>query len=519
MVPVSGSYATSFALSSGTYSELEEPVVPYIFIALKDNLGRFSGRCSGPGFAQPAHPDACRGGSSVVFQSSWVFTDASLSATIASFTQPKTYTFFVRGVDAAGNDSRGGPGQPATGGVTQSYDFFPPVTGFSAPANNTVLSGGLVPIVGTAVDQLTTVNGVGVAEVRLKAVQIDSLNNLHYWNGSDFLTPGDAPTFNMTSNPTGGWGQVSLTFQNVPAAISELSFADGYHYRIVAQAHDLLNNYDPAYSTTTFLLDRSTPTVTLALPLASNPYVSTNTFAISSGTFLDPSPARPQHLFRPALLNVQVQIQDISVGHVIPGGQSYWTGNGNNWQGAAISSSVPLYQSSWSVVSLPDWVRGDASPDGRQYAIRVYAQDAAGNAGSFPNSAFTKVSTFTFDGTKPVSYVVSPGPNSITPSLATITGTAIDPLINTSSSDVRGVYVSILDNTSTDANYTLAERRSGNVGVGPGSEPGQFRPRDVALNFNANLLGNIDTTLTNLRTTSPAAADFAWATPSRARRS
>ncbi|MFI5361788.1 MAG: hypothetical protein ACHQ49_07440, partial [Elusimicrobiota bacterium] len=443
--PLNATYATSFALSSGTYVE-NESGIQFIYVAVADNLSSFWNGV-GPGFA--TFDQTLSWHLAQVFQSSWVYVDADLSANIAENTQPAAYTFYARAVDNAGNDSRGGPSQPSTFGNTQTYDFFPPSSGFSSPVSGSSISanGSVTPISGTAKDQPLPTPGIGVQEVRIKAIQIDSGGGLKYWHGASWLA-GD-PGFNMTTTPNPGWGagETSILFSNVSAAISEASFLDGYRYQIVAQAHDVLNNYDPTYSTTTFLLDLSTPTVALLRPAGSSAYVSTNTLTYSTGTFLDPLVGGN---IPSGVTAVYVQIQDISGS--IPGGQSYWTGSGSNWQAGSAGAygTATLYQSSWSISGLPDFTRSQASPDGRQYEISVFAVDAAGNTGAFPNYD-TAVATITFDGTKPLSYVVAPAPGGNATTLATITGTAVDPEINSSSSDVRGVAVSILDNTGGDA--------------------------------------------------------------------
>ncbi len=444
--PINGSYATSFTLSSGTYTENESGMAN-VYVAIANNVSQFWNG-SGPQFAgfdsvlswRPATINGTGHGFS-----SWTFTDSSLSAYIAARAIPETFTFYVRGLDVAGNDSLGSPSQPATGGAAQTYDFFPPSVGFTAPPANSILNGNAAPLTGTASDQPLTTPGAGVQEVRLSAVKIDSAGGRTYWDGSTWN--GSPQGFNMTTNPSPAWGQgqVNVTWANQSTAINEASFLDGYSYQIIAQGHDVLGNYAVAYATESFFLDLSTPTVTLLNPVPAAPYISTNTFAFSSGTFTDPVPGGV-NASSSGVQNVFVQIQDVSqVPHSIPSGQSYWTGIGNTWQGGSASSTTAVYQSSWSIVTALDWTRGDASPDGRQYAVRVYAQDKAGNAGIFPNY-FTKVATVTFDGTAPLSGIVSPAPFSKTPSLAVITGTALDPLVNTSSSDVQGVYVSILDN-------------------------------------------------------------------------
>ena len=242
----------------------------------------------------------------------------------------------------------------------------------------------------------------------------------------------------------GGAVQTVQTFASQSAAIDDPNFADSYRYQVIARAQDLLGFIDPVLSTTTFVVDRTTPTATILRPVHGN-FISTTTLSFSSGSVNEPTGLGG---IASGLSAVRVQIEDISdqatVAHAIPGGNlRFW--NGTAWQAPSVSTTAVVYTSSWTLFNVPtDWVRGDASPNGRQYALRVIATDLAGNTGQFPNYQVAKA-TISFDGTPPTSSIVTPpGPdNADTVNLNTITGTAVDALVNASSSDVRAVYVSV----------------------------------------------------------------------------
>ncbi|MBI2788067.1 MAG: hypothetical protein HYX59_05235 [Elusimicrobia bacterium] len=433
--PIDQSYATGFVLSSGTYSETVSPPGLQILVAVRDPLGAF---WNGAAFVS-YNPATCWR-PAAIHVSSWTFVDSALAAAMTLNAVPRTYEVFARGIDGAGNDNRGSV-EPTVGtGKAMRVDYFAPTSGFTYPANNTALTGGVTPILGTADDQaLAATKGVGLLEVKLKAVQIDSVNTRRYWDGVGWNIA-DQP-FNLPTT-LGGAPQTVQTFQSQGAAINDGNFWDGYRYEVISRAADLQGFTDTVYSTTTFVVDRSTPSAAFDTPLHAS-YISTTTLTLSSGTFTEPLVA--PGLIASGINLVRVQIEDVSdqaaPAHAIPGGLRYWDGLG--WQAGAISTTAVVHASSWSLTALPtDWVRGDASPNGRQYAVRVFAADLAGNTGVFPNY-MVGLATITFDGTPPTSGITIPTDGLDTTSLASIIGTAVDFKINSSSSDVRAVFVSV----------------------------------------------------------------------------
>ena len=452
-VPMSSEYLASFVLSSGPYTEATTlNGGATVQIAIRDFLGSYWDGSAFSGFGG----NSWRGGKieSFLAGSSWTFTDAGLGAAMLAggITEPRTYTLFIRGVDAAGNQNRTN-GNPfgVGGGRNFTIDQFRPVSRATVPAEGSYVAHYVTPIQGTASDQhAVSPTGVGINSVYFKGMREDSggLSSRRFWNGTNWGSASDLG-FNLLANIIGG-AQSEVTIQSL-GNLPESAFQDGYRYRIASQGTDLLGNLEIANSTLTFVFDRSTPTAAFLIPAAAALDISSFNFTFSSGTHAESYP------FGQAVVSsvsrVDFQIRDISAGpHTIPstcGGNPCEWWNGEAWTDSAdlnaISSRAAAHQSSWTFSALPaDWVRGDAAPDGRQYMLRIRARDNAGNQGTFP-AQFTAGSLATFDGTPPLSGVVLPaGPdNGVINTLASITGTATDPVSNASSSSVKAVYLAI----------------------------------------------------------------------------
>ncbi|MBI4376909.1 MAG: hypothetical protein HY549_10725, partial [Elusimicrobia bacterium] len=445
--PGDGQYVTGFTLSSGAATD-DSSGVQTAQIAIRDPLGSFWEGNAFNSFGGSSWRSVTN-----LWTSSWTFTDSNLTANIAALSVPRTYNVYVRAVDVAGNQTRGS-GSPAGNGSLMKIDFIKPVAIATVPAQGSAVSNRISPISGTADDQsLSATSGVGMSEVRLKAIQENSVGTLSYWNGSEWV--GTDQGFNLPTTMVGS-AQSIVEFKSQDASLPDSAFynpsavptpiLDGYRYRIVSRAVDLLGNTDVTYSTLTFIVDRSTPTAAFTLPALASIYISTNNFTISSGTFSDPVTGGN---IPSGVVQVQLQIEDISAGvHSIPGGQPWW--NGASWQVGETSTNSLVWTSTWSYINVPatspnDFVRNQASPDGRQYMLRIVARDLAGNRGLFSPAENIATARLTFDGTAPKAYIVSPaGPDDgdVT-TLATISGTALDPEINDSSSAIRSVAVSI----------------------------------------------------------------------------
>src|SRR6185312_13629105 len=92
VIPVNGSYAKSFQLSSGTYSETGSGIAN-IYVAVENSLNQFWNG-AGPNFGAFNSVNSWR--PVTVYSSSWVFTDGGLTAFIAGNSVPAQYQFFVR---------------------------------------------------------------------------------------------------------------------------------------------------------------------------------------------------------------------------------------------------------------------------------------------------------------------------------------------------------------------------------------------------------------------------------------
>ncbi|MHB2027089.1 MAG: hypothetical protein ACYCPQ_10745, partial [Elusimicrobiota bacterium] len=444
--PVNNQYVTGFSQSTGAWSD--PAGLSSIQVAVEDVQTH--------DFWNGSAFQAFGGGSwqaSSVYPSSWVYTSAALSSHITTtLTQPHAYIFFVRAVDTAGNDSAYPSGAPASGGNTMNVDFFPPTSQMDSPAPGAYVNGLVAPILGTADDQSTSgTPGVGVNQVQLKIFRVGSSGTTNYWNLTDWSQTTDQG-FNAPTALSGGIDSIG-NWNTQSASLPESAFDgttnEGYLYSVVPRGTDILGNIQGAFSTGTFLVDRTTPTVTMSSPLPPDIYISTAGLSFSSGTFTDPAVGG---LLVSGVKQVLVELEDVSgVPHT--GGTQWWNANTLSW-GSEVSTTAVLYASSWTFTNFPPgdtssagWTRGDSSPDGRTYVLRVLAQDRAGNAGVFPNTNVA-AATIVFDGTLPNAGITAPalGGSSGAPivtSLGSIAGTASDPAVNGSSSGVAAVYVSI----------------------------------------------------------------------------
>ncbi|HVC09386.1 MAG TPA: LamG domain-containing protein, partial [Elusimicrobiota bacterium] len=428
-------YLAGVSEATGTWSD--PAGLSTIEVAVKDNRsGNFWEDGTGFTSFSPANSWIA----AAIYPSSWAFTDAGLSAAIANITQPDAYTFYARAVDTAGNATEPASPAPSSGGTSVDVDFFPPTSAASSPAPNSYVNTLITQIQGTADDQAaSSPQGIGVNTVSLEVFRVGTASSPCpntapcYWNLTTWQ--GGYTGFNMPTTGGSSWQTSALGTSMFGGSSNE-----GYSYSIVAQGTDLLGNVQTSFSTTTFIVDYTTPTVTMAEPTAPEIYISTAGLALSSGTFTDTTPGSGG-LIPSGVKKVVVELEDVSGGAHSGGGQ-WWNANTQSW-GAETSTTAVIYQSSWVFTALPsDWTRGDLSPDGRAYVLRVMAVDNAGNTGVFPNTNVA-AATLVFDGSLPQAGISSPADGSIATSLAAISGTATDLLVNGSSSGVNAVYLSI----------------------------------------------------------------------------
>jgi len=478
--PYDQEYVTAFSSITGSYTEPVPPTesgLKEVRVSVRSPLSTW---WDGTGFTTY---DANLSWSTVTVLagSGFAYSSAALTSELRLIGNPRFYTVFTYGKDNAGNESRDRVSPPAVGGKEIRVDFFPPVSVATKPWEGASIStGGVTPISGTAEDQ-TVFPGVGVRDVWLKAIRIDSLGAIKYWDGSGNWSLDSDPGFFLPTTLVGGTGNVG-TVMSQEGSLPEGAFTDGYMYKIALRATDKLANVESAVTTTSFRLDRSTPTAAFNVPTAASVFISSTLFTLSSG------PHQETYVggnIVSSVAVVYVQIQDVSdlasPAHAIPGGLAYWgqSAAGDGWQAGVIESSATVYASSWVLTNLPpNWVRADATPDGRQYVIRVLAKDNAGNRGTFPATQ-AQQATLVFDGSRPESSITLPGypDGGITTSFNLISGTAKDLYGPTnSSSNVRGVYLTIQSDPTNGAGCNASAYWTGSAWGGQTLLPTAYNP-------------------------------------------
>ncbi|MDD5655836.1 MAG: hypothetical protein PHF00_01080, partial [Elusimicrobia bacterium] len=378
----------------------------------------------------------------VVHQDSWSYTNTALASDINGQPNPVSYKIFVAGTDAAWNINRSTTAAPAGDGDRSfSVDHVAPTSISTWPAA-AYTQGPVTPVAGTARDGFFS-GASGLFAVKIKLLKIDNAGTTYYYGFLSGSWPEgeDAPSWHQVPLAGGSGETVGAWSAGDADSVKEADFGEGYLYKLVSRAEDNLSppNVEVNVTTISFIVDRSTPVLSIDTPYAASTYISSSTLVLSSGPYQE----QPAGMVVSGLEHVMIQLQDISAGaHSIPDGNAWW--GGGVWQGAAPAEEGDVHSGYWSYSDLPgtaDWVRGDASPDGRQYVLRVMGADRAGNSGTFPN-ILTALRSLTFDSTRPRSLVIAPaGPT--TTGLGTISGTAADVEVNDSSSGVRAVWLSV----------------------------------------------------------------------------
>ncbi|MEK7743931.1 MAG: hypothetical protein AAB578_06050, partial [Elusimicrobiota bacterium] len=260
--PYNGEYLVAFSSTSGPYQEPDPPTesgLVSLQVAIQERVlnkfwdgtafSDFSGAVGGVGSWRPADIH--------VAGSSWSFKDSGLAAKFALETIPRTYSFYVRGVDATGNQNRlvaVNPTDMDASGV--KVDFFAPVSSTTLPVEGSLIQGAVTPIVGTADDQSGFgTKGVGMKQIMLKALRWNSAGTKRYWNGSDWNSATDTDFILPTT--MGGGAQTVVNFQSQAGGLPEAAFEDGYRYQMVARGEDLLNKRETTVTPRTFTVDRS----------------------------------------------------------------------------------------------------------------------------------------------------------------------------------------------------------------------------------------------------------------------
>ncbi|MBI4386226.1 MAG: hypothetical protein HY551_02475, partial [Elusimicrobia bacterium] len=461
--PSNGAFMATVSTFTGTKEETLSGIAS-VQVAVRDQIGRCWNATSRDFDIDCTGSLASNGWlASAVWTSTWSFYDSYLSAyfnnTVAA---PNQFALYLAGYDSAGNVSRSTT-SVADPNVSFTIDHFAPVSVTTYPASQYLLGGvPVTPIAGTANDQSNGAGITGLFSVKVKAMALDSAGTTWYWNalGSWVNTGDQGFNVQMGSLSGGTPGGTAASWTTDTTVLPASAFQEGLTYRVASQSRDLANpnNYEGAtVSTKTFMIDASTPTAYIKTPGGTTvAYISTATLAAASGTVSEVTftlGAPFNVLSIPSGVNgVDIELQDLSAAIPACGGSCQWWTSSAGWDDVNANSTATIFSSSWTYGSLPgDWTRGYASPDGRQYALRIRARDQAGNQGTFAGVKMSSIAII-FDGTRPNSTILAPAlpgeDGSVVSSLSSISGTADDPRVNSSSSGVRSVFLTIQNDPS-----------------------------------------------------------------------
>ena len=240
-----------------------------------------------------------------------------------------------------------------------------------------------------------------------------------WWNGG---------TFNQDSAQdfAAAWADPEWTY----AGLTGASLTSGTSYYVTSQGVDLATNVEPFYNArgSTFTFDNGRPTAGLTWPNA----VNSGSLSTLAGTASDDFAG---------VDTVEISMHDQTQAPT----QGWW--NGVSFTGGAqqwIAASTNPAGTSWTYTDsdLPG-----ALVSGKSYLVVARATDKAGN----PQNVFTvNVSSriTLFDDDKPTAGVQTPAASTAVFSLATIAGTADDPLGAPGASDVGAIALKIIDSVN-----------------------------------------------------------------------
>ncbi len=439
-----GSYQSLSALNGTVDDTASGSGVQTVQIALLDKLNNYWRTVGGWTVGGPCTPPApCTPWQNATFVgiTSGTWSYSSLSGALTS--TDSRYRLYVRSIDNATNTattpsfSAGAPAAP----VTFVVDYTTPTSVVTRPANGSFLQAPTITTIsGTAAEDNTV--SAGLQQVFYRMERLDSVGNIKYRNiandtwedaqhpdagGQLFSFPVSRNTL-LASPPTDEW----WTFDSVndlPAG----TFADGYQYKVQSQAQDNAGNLEINYTTTTFIVDASSPVASISAPIHQRFYKA---LTILSGTSTDHQTPVIGGDVVSDVQTVEVQIHD-DTGDGTATGNPWWTGAG--WTNTVSTLTATLTPSTtyqnWTISgsSVPSWSRGLG--DRRSYTISARAIDNATNRRAF--NLIT--SSFTLDTTVPSSTITLPAaPDGQTlNSLTTISGTAADSLSGVQRVDVR----------------------------------------------------------------------------------
>ncbi|MEK7214370.1 MAG: hypothetical protein AAB289_02085, partial [Chloroflexota bacterium] len=316
---------------------------------------------------------------------------------------PRRYQIFLAGTDQADNINRSTTTPPGATGenFTFTIDHYAPVSVSTWPAAANT-RGPVMPLAGTAEDVGNT-DSAGLGNVGIKVLRLNSAGATDYWDFAGvwqlgLLPPSFTPVFSLI----GGSGNSLAAWLSTTTTLPEAEFLEGYRYHIVSQTWDLSNpiNYQVPPSTYVFIVDRTTPTMTIATPQHLSYF---NVLSSLSGTVSNTAPNGGV----PSPLDfIQLELSDTDRSP-----NQFWNFNTQVWQGAAISTTI-AGTTSWSMAAgfLPvntppgaanSWAVGRTSAT---FVLRARAADLTGNTTSFAMYQ----STFTLDRVDPDSDITLP---------------------------------------------------------------------------------------------------------------
>jgi hypothetical protein len=416
----------------GTMTDAYSGVVG-VQIAIKDAANNFWG---GAAFDVPlGSPDVnkWRAASFYAPGSTWSYINANLVNGSPGWVTNNLYKVYVQAADAVGNTPA--PPNWAARGVSFRIDFSSPVAVTTSPANGAVTYDQhytqAAVLAGTFDDDQPTPTGSGVnpvGGVMLRVSRIDStgartyLTPLNSWDGDPVQFPHD--TDNGSPGWTKTWAAPSL-------------FADGWRYEVQARGLDVAGNTQATVSTSTFIVDMTTPSASAGLPAANNFYNADGLTALT-GTAND---AAPGGGVPSTVQYVDLEARDDTGGEPDP----WWNFNtppDGAWESGETSTRAVLTNVYFSSVAWSYSAKMPAFQSGRSYTVRMRPTDRSGNVSNFT----TYTSSFTYDTQEPSSVITyPPSPDGVTyTAMSALTGTAGDATSGVNPADPLGpVEVSI----------------------------------------------------------------------------
>ncbi|MEK7426967.1 MAG: hypothetical protein AAB131_24360, partial [Actinomycetota bacterium] len=437
-------YYTTISSMVGSISDLVSGINPGDGVQVAVQRDANSNWWNGTGWDIPANFAAGTHWKNInnIHVDSWTWTTAdsnfaNLKAffdTLYGLNASLKFNVYVRGRDVVGNNNRS-DAAPTAGGTQFTIDPITPSSIVTWPVSGSSVTVATSTFSGSATDvSLGVPSGLNKVRVRLSRRNLAGTRSYYNWS------------LDTWSAASGDW-----TFEDVTAladplwrkdipitAFTGANSGNGYAFDIQSEARDNTQpvnggpNIEFAYSTTTFVIDLATPTITLQLP-AHNSYF--RLFTTLQGTATDYILGNSGGGIASDLDFLQLDLMDSDRSPA-----QFWNFGTGAWQ-AGYSSTTLAGAINWSKGSLPantptgaaSWAVGRTSAT---FVLRGRAVDRAGN-----NSAYTvSQATFTLDLVEPDSLITTPSlaqENTDFNSLNSIVGTAADFTADVSTVQIR----------------------------------------------------------------------------------